>query len=44
MFPPNPSSKYCKRENPETSCEDADWKVKVPPGTYSVSITVGDAD
>jgi hypothetical protein len=32
LFPPDKKSTWCKLENPEVSCEKAEWSMEVPPG------------
>jgi hypothetical protein len=32
LFPPDKKSTWCKKENPEVSCEKAEWSIEVPPG------------
>jgi len=44
FFPPDKKSTWCKLENPEVSCEKAEWSMEVPPGKYQVTLTAGDAD
>jgi hypothetical protein len=46
LFAPDKKSKWCTDNENETDvdCQDASWKLVVPPGFYKIIITYGDSE